>query len=126
MLGDLFEIAGQHPDDLVEFGALVVAERRHGRGRRLPQFLQQFARQLGKVVDEVERVLDLVRDAGGQLPERSHLLGLNQPVLGAAEISECGLGGGARAARFLAARPQFLKQPRILDREHGLPGEGLQ
>jgi hypothetical protein len=27
VLGDLFEIAGQHSDHLVEFGVLVVAER---------------------------------------------------------------------------------------------------
>jgi len=36
------------------------------------------------------------------------------------------LGFVARAARFLAARRQFLKQPRVLDREHGLVGKGLQ
>ncbi len=59
-------------------------------------------------------------------PERGHLLGLDQPVLGAAQIGECGLGGGARAARFLAAGGEFLEQPRVLDREHRLPGEGLQ
>ena len=93
VLGDLFEVAAQHVDDLVDSGALVLAEHRHGRGRRLPQFLQQFARQVGEVIDEVERVLDLVRDAGGQLAERGHLLRLDQPVLGAAQIGECCLGG---------------------------------
>ena len=73
-----------------------------------------------------ERVLDLVSDAGGQLPERGHLLRMDQPVLSAAQIGECGLGGSARTTRVLAARHQFLKQPRILDGEHGLPREGLQ
>jgi hypothetical protein len=94
--------------------------------RGLLQLVEQFDREAGKVVDEVERVLDLVGDAGGQLAERGHLLRLDQPVLGAAQIGKCGLGGGTGAARFLAARHQFLKQPRVLDREHGLPGEGLQ
>ena len=79
-----------------------------------------------KLLTKFKRVLDLVGDAGGQLAERGHLLRLDQPVLGAAQISECGLGGGMRAARLLAARRQFLEQPRILDREHRLPGKGLQ
>ena len=60
-----------------------------------------------------------MRDAGGELAERGHLLRLHQPVLGAAQIGQRGLGGGARAAGFL-------EQPRVLDREHGLSGEGLQ
>jgi hypothetical protein len=31
-------------------------------------------RQRGKVVDEVQRILDLVRDASGERPERGELL----------------------------------------------------
>jgi hypothetical protein len=49
--------AAQHLDDLVDRGTLVVAERGHGRCRRLFEFQQQFARQLGEVVDEVQWVL---------------------------------------------------------------------
>ena len=126
VLGDLFEIAGQHVDRLVDFGAGIFIECGDAGIGGFLQLVEQFDREAGKVVDEVERVLDLVRDAGGQLAERGHLLRLDQPVLGAAQINECGLGGGASTARFLAARPQFLKQPRILDGEHGLPSEGLQ
>ena len=51
---------------------------------------------------------------------------MDQPVLGAAQIGSADLGGGVRAARFLAAGGQFLEQPRVLDRQHGLSGEGLQ
>ena len=65
-------------------------------------------------------------DAGGQLAQGGHLLGLDQPVLGAMQVGQRGLGSGARAARFLAPPAEFLKQPRVLDGEHGLPGEGLQ
>ena len=126
VLGDLFEIAGQHPDDFVDIGAFVFSQPGDGRRRGLLQLVEQFDREPGEIVDEVERVLDLVGDAGGQLAERGHLLGLDQPVLGAAQISECRLGGGVRPARFLAARGEFLEQPRVLDREHGLPGKGLQ
>ena len=96
VLGDLFEIAGQHRDDFVDLGEVVAVERRQGRRRGLLQLVEQFDRQPGKIVDEVERVLDLVGDAGGQLAQRGHLLGLDQPVLGAAQIGECVLGGGVR------------------------------
>ena len=96
VLGDLFEVAGQHVDDLVDLGALLVAERRQCRCRGFLQLVQQFARQTGKVVDEVERVLDLVGDAGGQLPQGGHLLGLDQACLGRLELLECGRDRAAR------------------------------
>ena len=67
VLGDLFEIAGQHRDDFVDLGELVAVERRQGRCRGLLQLVEQFDREPGKIVDEVERVLDLVGDPGGQL-----------------------------------------------------------
>ena len=57
VLGDLFEIAGQHRDDFVEFGALLVAERGDRRARGLLQFFQKLDRKAGEIVDEVERVL---------------------------------------------------------------------
>ncbi len=69
VLGDLVEVAGQHLDRLVDLGARVLVERGEGRRRRLLQFVQQFDREAGEVVDEVERVLDLVGDAGGELAE---------------------------------------------------------
>ena len=69
VLGDLFEIAGQHSDDLVDIGALIVVEHRQRRRGGLLQLTQQLDRQIGKVVNEVERVLDLVGDAGSQLTQ---------------------------------------------------------
>ena len=32
-----------------------------------PQFVNEFDRDGGEIVNEIERILDLVRDAGGQL-----------------------------------------------------------
>ena len=64
VLGDLLQVAGQHADRLDNLGAFAVVER-GDRARGLLQLVQQFDRQAGKVVDEIERVLDLVRDAGG-------------------------------------------------------------
>ncbi len=70
VLGDLFEIAGQHPDDFVDLGARIIAERGDGRRGRLLQLVEQLDREPGEVVDEIKRVLDLVGDTGGQLAER--------------------------------------------------------
>ena len=52
---------------VVDLGALVLVERGESRRGGLLQLVEQLDRQAGEVVDEVERVLDLVRDAGGEL-----------------------------------------------------------
>ena len=81
-LGDLFEIAGQHPNRLVDLGALVVFECGDRWRSGFLQFVEQFDRQPSEIVDEVERVLDLVGDPSGQLAQRGHLLSLDQAGLG--------------------------------------------
>ena len=118
VLDDLLQIALQRRRQIVDLGPQIGGNGEPVRRDRRVQLIQQIARQLGKIVDEVERVLDFVRDAGGELSERRHLLRLHQTVLSAAQIDQRGLGGGARAAGFL-------EQPRVLDGEHGLAGEGL-
>src|SRR5215510_6973994 len=45
------------------------------------ELLDELARQRREIIHEVERVLDLVRDARRQLPERRELLGLHKPIL---------------------------------------------
>ena len=55
---------------------------------RFVQFVREFGGQRREVVDEVEGVLDFVRDAGGELTERGDFLGLHQAVLRAAEVVE--------------------------------------
>src|SRR5262249_49702452 len=62
------------------------------------QLVQQFDREAGKIVDEVKRVLDLVRDAGGQLPERRHLLRMDQARLSYLQLAQCRLGSVSRGA----------------------------
>ena len=118
VLGDLLQVAGQHGRDVLDLCALLFGQRGEARRGGFLQFAQQIHRQSGEVVDEVERVLDLVRDAGRELAERGHLLGLYQPVLGAAQVNQRSLGGGASAA-------SFLEQACVLDGEHRLAGEGL-
>ena len=69
VFGDLFEVAGQHLDRFVDFGARVLVEPGDRRSRSRLQLIQQFDRETGKVINEVQRVLDLVRDPGGELPQ---------------------------------------------------------
>ena len=86
VLHHLFEIALQHMGELVDLLARLVVER--GRLEHVVQFVDQFRRQRREIVDEIERVLDLMGDAGGELAERSQLLGLHQAVLRGAQIVE--------------------------------------
>jgi integrase/recombinase XerD len=66
VLGDLFEIAGQHLDRLVDFGAGVFVECRDAGIGGFLQLVQQFDREAGEVVDKVERVLAWRDDLAGR------------------------------------------------------------
>src|SRR5206468_4597277 len=65
---------------------------------------------------EIERVLDFVGDAGGELAEGSELFGLDQAILRGAQVIE-----GLR--QFLRAHAQLIKQSGVLDGDHRLIGE---
>src|SRR5512143_3846398 len=84
VLDDLVEIALQHIGDLANLGAQLAIEV--GSCQRLPQFVNKFDRHGGEIIDEVEWVLDLVRNTSGQLTERSKLLRLHQTILRGAQI----------------------------------------
>ena len=71
------------------------AARARGTSR---EFVEQFARERREIVDEVQRVLDLVGDAGGELAERGEFFRLHEPVLRLAQIVE-------RGGEFLACAP---------------------
>ena len=49
-------------------------------------FIDQLDRDCREVIDEIERVLDFVRDARSQLTERGELLRLDQAVLCGSQI----------------------------------------
>ena len=80
------------------------------------QFINQFGRDGREIVDEIERVLDLVRDAGGELTERGELLCLHQAVLRGAQILQ-------RLRQFARAGLHAFKQAHILDCDRGLVGK---
>ena len=103
---DLLQISGQHPDCLDNLGCVCRVERADCLRRSLLQLVQQLDRETGEVVDEIERVLDLVRDAGGQLAERRHLLRMDQARLRRLQLAQRRLGCVSRRANgFLGTLP---------------------
>ena len=103
VLHHLAEVAGKQRH---QFRRLLLIGRR--RADRILQLIDELDRKRGEVVDEVQRVLDLVRDAGGQLAKRGELLGLDQPLLRGPELLE-------RFRQFPGARFDVLEQARVLD-----------
>ena len=97
VLHDLFEIAAQRVGQFLDVGVRFRVNRQAAQG--LLQFANQFGRDAGKIVDEIERVFDFVRDAGGKLAERGQLLSLHQTILCGAKflerLREVGLYAGA-------------------------------
>ncbi len=90
----------------------------HGRCEHLVQLVDQFPRQRREIVDEIERVLDFVRDAGGELAERGKLFGLHQAILRGAQFVE-------RCGELFRARLYLIEQPHVFNSDNGLVGEGL-
>src|ERR1700730_17525790 len=116
VLNDLFEVALQRLRQFVQFAAYLGVER--GARKQVVHLFDQFRQQRREIVDEVERVLDLVGDTGGKLAERGELLRLHQSVLRGAQFLK-------RGGEFFGACLGFLKQPHILYRDHRLVGKGL-
>ena len=82
----------------------------------LAQFVDEFDRHGREIIDEIERVLDLVSDTGGQLTERGELLRLDQTVLRSPQVLQ-------RLRQLARASFYAFKQPYILDRDCGLVGK---
>src|SRR5262249_6305481 len=80
------------------------------------QFFNQFDRNRRKIVNEIERILDLVRDPGRKLAERGKFLSLNEPILCCAQFFQ-------RPAQFAGSFFHTFKQANVLDRDRGLVGE---
>ena len=116
MLLDLVEIAPQRIGQFVDLGTGFSSRLTSLQG--FPQLIEQLGGERREIVDEIQRVLDLVRDASGELTERGELLGLHQTILRGPQI----LQGFSQFAR---ASLHAFKQAHVLDRDHRLVGEGL-
>ncbi len=113
---DLVEVVAQGIGQLGDFAARLIVGRHPPE--RLLQFVDQLDRDAREVVHEIERVLDLVGDARRQLTKRGELLCLDKAILSGAQVLK-------RFRQFPGALLLRFKQPRILDGDHSLVGEGL-
>ena len=86
VLHHLFEIVLQEAGQFADVFPYAVLER--DRLQHLVQLVGQFRRECCEIVDEVQRVLDLVGDACGELAKRGEFLGLDQAVLCGAQFLE--------------------------------------
>ena len=84
VLYDFVEIIAQRIRQFCYFLARILVDLHSAQ--RFPQLIDQFGGDTGEVVDEIERVLDLVGDPGGQLAERSQLLRLDKAILRGAQV----------------------------------------
>src|SRR5262249_38167821 len=87
-----------------------------GTSKRLPQFINQFDRDAGEIVDEIERVLDLVSNARGELTKRGQFLRLHQAVLCGAQVLQ-------RGDQFARAGFHAVEEADILNRDCSLVSE---
>src|SRR5262245_9473338 len=115
VLYDLVEITLQHVRNFGDLTLQLVAKA--GFGKHLPQFVDQFDRNGRKIIDEIERILDFVRDPGSELAERRKLFRLNEPILRCSQFFQ-------RPTQFARALLHTFKQANVLDRDRGLVGEG--
>ena len=114
VLYNLVEVAPYGADQFVRLaaGRFLVCEAFD----RVSELVDEFARQRRVIVDEIERVLDLVRDARRELAEGGQLLRLDEAVLRLAQIVE-------RRGELLRSGLNFVEEPSVLDCDHGLVGE---
>jgi len=116
VLNDLVEVVAQSVRQFSDFAARFVIARHSAKA--FPQFVDQFRRNPREIVDEIERVFDLVGNARCELPERCQLLGLDKAILRRPQVLQ-------RLGQFARAALDTLEQPRILYRQHRLRREGL-
>jgi hypothetical protein len=101
VLDDLPQISCQHGDYLGNLGAFAGIGRAGRACRGILQLIQQLDRKTRKVVDEVEWIFDLVRDASRHLPKRRHFLCVDEARLRRLQLAQCCLCGVARGANGL-------------------------
>ena len=79
VLHNLVKIVLQHIRNLADLASQLGSKA--GPCECLPQFIDKLDGNGREIVYEIERILDLVRDAGRQLAERGKLLSLDEAVL---------------------------------------------
>src|SRR4051794_25499906 len=86
MTCDLLQIAVEQTQDLLRLAEDIVPKQ--GFREKLSELAHEFDREVREIVDEVQRVLDLVSDACGELAKRGEFFSLYETILRFAEIVE--------------------------------------
>ena len=81
VLHDLVEVALQRIGIISVISARSLVRRGWASSEACLQFIDKLGRNRREIIDEIERVFDLVRDASGELTERGELLRLDEAVL---------------------------------------------
>ena len=118
VVADAAEILRQVLIEFVEQLALLVVQRLARLLQRLVEFFEKLLRGFGEVLHEIERVLDLVGDAGRELAKRRELLLRHHLILGALQIGQRPLQLLVLAAQLLG---EFLHQIEALHFERVAP-----
>jgi hypothetical protein len=79
--GTVVAVGGDHDMWVNSSSSSRFWSSKSNRFESIAEFIDQFIGERGEIVDEIEWVLDLVRDTCGQLPERRHFLGMEQAGL---------------------------------------------
>src|SRR5262249_51152340 len=116
VLHDLIQIASQRVRQFFDLGALFFVGINVLEG--VLQFVNEFGRDPGEIVDEIERVLDLVCDTCGKLTKRCQFLRLHQAVLRCSQVIQ-------GSCKFVGPFAQFIEQPCILNGDYALSCEVL-
>jgi hypothetical protein len=79
VLRDLVEILTQSSGEFGDFTQRFVIE--FDATESFLQFSDQFSRNAGEIIHEIERVFDFMSNASGELTKRGKLLGVHQAIL---------------------------------------------
>ena len=90
MLPDLLQVGLHHLRELCDFRLVIAGS---AGVQNPPKLVEKLKRDFREIVDEVERILDFMGDAGGELTQRGEFLGLDQTVLSELQFGKRYLGG---------------------------------
>src|SRR5262245_27641378 len=114
MMHNLVEIALQRAGQFVDLSSGFIIE--WNALQTVLQFIDQFGRDTREIVDEIERVLDLVRDTGSELAKQGEFLGLHKAILRCAQFLQ-GL------CQFARTSLNLVEQSRVFDSDYRLVGK---
>ena len=88
VMGDPFQVGAQVAADFIDQAPVVLAHPAFAFLENLLKFLHEFRRDFGKVLYEIQRILDFVRHPGRQFSQLRKLFAHDDLVLGPFQVFE--------------------------------------